>query len=92
MISYLKDVFLNMLMLALSAIITPIVLEYIYESLKLRSTIWLYQELLAKPNITYLVEKNIKPKDKNLAFLIPDGSGAGAILKTMLFVNKIDET
>lgn len=91
MIGYLKDVFPNMLTLALSIIITLIVLEYIRKSLKFRLAIWLYQELLDRPNIIYLIREIVKPKYKNLAFLVPDGSRASAIPKIMIFVNNIDK-
>lgn len=80
-----------MLTFALSATITLIILEYICKFLKLRLAIRLYQELLEKPNIIYLVKKIIKPKYKDLVFLILDGSGASIILKTIIFVNNIDE-
>ena len=88
----MKDVFPEVPTLALSATITPIVLEYICKSLKLRPAIQLYQELLDKPNITYLVEEIVKPKYEDLAFLVPNGSGTNAIPKTMIFVNNIDKT
>lgn len=77
--------------LALSITITPIVLEYICKSLKFRPAIWLYQELLDRPNIIYLVGEIVKPKYKDLAFLVPDGSRASAIPKTIIFVNNINE-
>lgn len=91
MIGHLKDVFPEVPTLVLSATITPTVLEYIRESLKLRPAIRLYQESLDRPNITYLVGEIVMPKYEDLAFLVPNGSGAGAIPKTMIFVDNIDE-
>lgn len=91
MIGHLKDVFPEVPTLALSATITPTVLEYIRKSLKLRPAIRLYQELLDRPNITYLVREIVKPKYEDLTFLVPNSSGAGAIPKTTIFVDNIDE-
>lgn len=80
-----------MLTLALLAMITSILLEYINKSLKFRTVIRLYQELLDRPRITYTVGEITKPKHKNLAFLVPDNRRAGVIPKTMIFVNNIED-
>lgn len=89
MIGYLKDVFSDVLMLALSAIITSIVLKYICKFLKLRLAIWLYQKSLDRPNIIYLVKEIVKPKYKDLAFLVPDISETSTIPKIMIFINSM---
>lgn len=91
MIRHLKYVFPDVPTLALSATITPIVLEYIRNSLKLRPATRLYRESLDRPNIKYMVEEIVKPKYEDLAFLVPNSGGAGAIPKTMVFVDNIDE-
>lgn len=92
MISYLKDVFSNVPTLALSAIIIPIVLEYICKSLKFCSATKLDWESLERANITYIVLKIVKPNFENLGFLIHDSRRVGLISKTMIFVDSIDET
>lgn len=91
MVGHLKDIFLDVLTLVLSAMITSIVLEYIYIGLKLRPPTQLYQELLDKLNFTYMVEEITKPKYKNLAFFISNSSGTSTIPKTMIFVDNIED-
>lgn len=79
-------------MLALSATITLILLEYICKSLKLRPIIRFYQESINMFNIIYLIREIIKPKYKDMTFLMLDSSEAGFILKIMIFVDTTDET
>lgn len=55
-------------MIVLLALITLIILKYIYKFYKLRFAIWLYYDLLDKSNLKYLIEKIIKPEYKYLAF------------------------
>lgn len=90
MVGYFKDVFFNVPILALLAIITPIVLKYIYKLLKLRFLIRIYWESLNKPNIIYMVRKISKSKYENLAFLVPDSGKAGIIPKIIIFINDIE--
>lgn len=91
MIGYLKDVFPNVSTLALSTIITPTVLEYIRKSLKFYLVTRLYQELLDKANITYMVLKIMKPNFEDLGFLVLNSNRADSIPKTMIFVDNIDK-
>ncbi len=89
MIGHLKNVFLNIPTLAILTIITPIILEYICKSLKLRLPTWLYQKSLNKPNITYIIGKIIKSKHEDWAFLILKSGKISIIPKTIVFVNDI---
>ena len=92
MIGHLKDVFPDVPTLALLATITPIVLEYICEFLKICPATRRYQELLDRANIIYMVSEIVKPNFEDFGFLVPDSSRASLILKTMIFVDSIDET
>lgn len=74
-------------MMALSVIIIPNVLGYIGELLHLWAPIRLYKQPLNCPNIIQIVTPTIKPGFCELNFLVPK---TGLILKTMVFVNKID--
>lgn len=91
MVSHLKDFFLEVLMLALLAMIIPTILEYICKSLKVRFSAQLYSELLNKLNIMYIVGEINKPKYEVLAFLIFNNSRIGAILKTIIFLDNIED-
>lgn len=91
MIGHLKNVFLDMLILALSTIITPTVFEYICKSFKLCPMIRLYRESLDKANITYMVSEIVKPNFEDLGFFVPDSGKAGSIPRTMIFIDDIDE-
>lgn len=74
----------------MSAVITPIVPEYINQSFKLRPTTRLYQKLLDKPNITYMIGVIVKPKFEELAFFILKSNRVYSIPKIMGFVNNIN--
>lgn len=87
----MKNISSDMLMLAISAIITLIILEYIYKSLKLRLLTWFYWKSLNKPNIIYIINKIIKPKYENLAFFMTESGGVYIISKIMLFINNIED-
>lgn len=86
----MKDVFPDIPTLTLSAIIILIVPEYICKLLKLRALTQLYQELLNKSNIIYMIEEIIKLKYETLALLIFDSDRVDTILKTMVFVDDIE--
>lgn len=88
-VCHLNDIFSNMPTLALLATITLTLHKNIHESLKLRFLTWLYQKLLDRPNITYMIIKIIKPKYENLSFIMLNSGGASAILKRIIFVNDI---
>lgn len=47
--------------------------------------------MLDKSNIIYLIREIIKPKQKDLAFLVLDSSENGVISKTIIFVDNINE-
>ena len=78
--------------MALSATISPNVLEYTHRTLTLRSPVFLYKRSLDRPNITYMVQKIEQKGYGKLDILIPKEGGVGDISKTMLFVNNIDES
>lgn len=69
MIGHLKSTFPKVPTLALSATITPNVLEYVRESLQLRAPVRLYKESLDRTNLTYLVSEIKKPGFKELDFV-----------------------
>lgn len=91
MANHWKDVLLNMPILALLPTITLMILEYICKLLKLKPLIWLYWELLDRPNIAYIIRKITKPKHENLAFFMLDNSRADVISKIMIFINNIED-
>lgn len=76
--------------LALSATVTPNVLEYVQESLQLRAPVRLYKESLDRPNLTYLVSEIKKPGFEELDFVVSPHMAAFKIPKTMIFVDNID--
>ena len=92
MLGYLKDVFLTTLMVLLSAMVTLNILEYIRVSPKLSPPSQIYRQLLDRPNLVYIVSPIRKNRFKNLDFLIPDGGAIDETPKTMIFMNKIDDT
>lgn len=91
MIGHLKDVFPNVLALAISTIITPTILEFIHKSLKLRPLTRLYRELLDKPNFTYIFDEITKSKHEDLAFLILKKGRVDAIANTIVFIDDIKD-
>lgn len=87
----LRAFFSDVSIMALSATITRNVLEYICESLHLRTPVQLYKQTLDRPNITYMV-KEIKEKGfKELDLLVTQIGGISDIPKTMIFVDKIED-
>lgn len=84
MFDHLKDNFYNIPKFIISAIITLIILEYTQKSLKQRFLTRFYKKLLNMPNITYMVNKIIKPKHKDLAILTPENIIVGTISKTII--------
>lgn len=77
-----------MLTLALSATVTPNVLEYVRESLQLQAPVRLYKESLYCIIITYLVSEIKKLGFEKLDFVVCPHSAAFAIPKTMIFVDR----
>lgn len=77
--------------MALFAIITRNVLEYICKNLSLQILVQLYKQILDRSNITYIV-KEIKEKDfKELDVLVSQTERISDIPKTMIFVDRIDD-
>lgn len=87
----LRVFFPNVPILALSATMTQNVLEYIRESLHLQAPVYLYKRTLDRPNITYMVQEITQKGFGDLGMLVPQIGGVASILKTMLFVDSIDD-
>lgn len=92
MLGHLKDVFSTILMCLLPVTVTPNILEYIRISLKLSPPSRIYRQPLDRPNLTYIVSRIYKTGFKDFDFLIPSRGAVGEIPKTMIFVDKIDDT
>ena len=67
------------------------VLNYICVSLNLRLPIRLYKQSLDHPNIIYSIAKIKKPGYKELDVFVPLIGDLSTILKTMIFVDSINE-
>ena len=91
MLSHLKDVFLSIPTLLLSATVILNILEYIRVLLKLFPPSRIYRQPLDRPNLTYIVSSICKPRFKNLDFLVPSEGAIGNIPKTMIFVDLINK-
>lgn len=78
--------------IALSATITRNVLGYIHDTLHLHDPVRLYKSTLDRPNITYMVNEIVKRAFGELAMLLPHDGRKADIPKTMVFVDKIDES
>lgn len=89
-LGYLKDIFPTIPIVFLSIMIIPNILEYIWILLKLFLLFWIYKRLLHYPNLTYIKSLICKSKFKDLDFFILSGDTISKILKTMIWVNKID--
>lgn len=89
MISHLRGFFLDVSIIAILTMIILIILEYIYQFLKLRFSTWLYWKSLDKPNIPYIISKITKSKFKDLLFFIYNNSETSTISKILIFVNNI---
>lgn len=87
----LRSFFPEVPIMALSATMTRNVMEYIRTALNMRTPVRLYRRRLDRPNITYMVKEIQRPGFEELNFLIPQIGGAGAIPKTMLFMDSIEE-
>lgn len=90
MIDYFKNVFLTIPTLMLSAIITSNILEYIQVLLKLSLPLQIYKQFLDRPSFTYMVTLSKNLRYENLAFIIRKNSAVANILKTMIFINLIN--
>lgn len=88
MIGHLKSPFPKVLTLVLSATVTPIVLEYVRESLQLQAPVRLYKESLYCTIITYLVSEIKKLGFEKLDFVVSPRSAAFAIPNIMIFVDR----
>lgn len=75
--------------MALLTIIKPNILGYIRELLYFWASTYFCKQLLNCPNTVQIVAPIIKLRFSELDFLI---SKTGLILKTMVFVNKINNT
>ena len=67
------------------------VLDYICTSLNLWSPVKLYKQSLDRLDIIYVVAKIKKPEYQELDIFVPSIGGLSAILKTMIFVDSINE-
>ncbi len=92
MLGHLKNVFSIISIYLLSATVTPNILDYIWISLKLFPSSQIYRQLFDRPNLTYIVSPIRKTGFKDLDFLIPSGDAVGKISKTIIFVDKKDDT
>ena len=92
MLGHLNDVFLTIPICLLSATITPNILEYIRVSLKLSPPLQIYRQPFNYPNLTYIVSPIRKTGFQDLDFLLPSWGAIGKILKTIIFMDKIDDT
>ena len=90
MLKHLKDVFSTISICLLSTTIIPNILEYIRVSLKLFPLMQIYKQPLDQPNLIYIISLIHKTGFKDLDFFLLNGSAIGKILKTMIFVDKID--
>lgn len=78
--------------MALSATLSPNVLEYVRKSLNMRDSVRLYTRPMGRPNIMQMIAKIKDPKEfYELAFLVSIASAVSAIPKTMVFVDNLDE-
>lgn len=91
MLGHLKNVYPTVPTLALSATITPNILDYIRVSLKLSAPLWIHRQPFDRPNLGYIVSPIRKPGFQDLAFLIPTVGSIADISKTMIFVDKIED-
>ena len=87
----LKIVFADVPIIVLSATFTRNVLEYVCQSLHLRSPVHLYKRTLDWPNITYMVQEITKPRFGKLDALLFQKRGIADMPKTMIFVDSINE-
>lgn len=92
MLGHLKDVFFTILICLLSATIIPNILEYIQVSLKFSLSSQIYKQLLDCLNLTYIISSIRKTRFKDLDFHIPSRGAIGKIPKTIIFIDKIDNT
>ncbi len=92
MLEHLKDVFPTIPMSLLSTTVTPNILEYIRVLLKLFPSSRIYRQPLDRPNLTYIVSPIRKTSFKDLDFLILSRGAVSKIPKTMIFMDKIDDT
>lgn len=79
-------------MYLLSATVIPNILKYIRILLKLSPLLQIYRQLFDHPNLTYIVNLIYKTGLKDLDFIILSKNIIGKISKTMIFVDKIDNT
>lgn len=91
MLKYSKAVFFIVPTLILSVTITPNILDYIQDSLKLPLPSQIYRLPLDQSNLKYMVYFIQKSGFQDLAFLIPKHGLISEILKTIIFVNKIKD-
>lgn len=75
----------------LLAIIISMILKYICKLLKLKLLTRFYQELLDRLNITDIIGEITKPKYNNLIFFMPKRARVGAIPKTIIFIDNIED-
>lgn len=72
-------------------------LKYIYATLYLYTPVYFYKKNLDQPNITYMIQKIKKIFFQEFDILLPNGEAVAVasiqnILKTMIFVDKINES
>lgn len=90
MLGHLKNIFSIILILILSAINIPNILNYIQISLKLFLLFQIYKLFLNRPNLKYIVYLIQKSGFQDLAFFIPRHGSISEIPKIIVFINKIE--
>lgn len=90
MFRHLKDVFPIISVYLLFAMVILNILEYIRVLLKFLLPLRIYRQPLYCLNLIYIVSSIRKSGFKDLDFFILNGSAVGKILKTIMFVDKID--
>lgn len=86
----MKDVFLSIPTLLMSATVILKILEYIRVLLKLFLPLQIYKQLFDKLNLTDVMSLIRKPGYEYHAFLVPGGRTISKISKTIIFIDFID--
>lgn len=92
MLGHLGDIFFTILIALLSITVIPSIFEYIQVLLKFFSLLRIYRQPLGCLNLIYIVSPICKSGFKDLDFLILNGKAITKLLKTIIFMDKIDNT
>lgn len=90
MFEHLKNIFSTILICLLSATVILNILKYIWVSPKLFLLSQIYRQPFNQSNLIYIVSLLHKIGFKDLDFFISSENAVHKILKTMIFVDKID--